>query len=402
MFRRARHGSFALYASLSLLVACAQEQIEDTPQVQSAIETPSSEPTYASPLMERVATTRAEYELVALGAVIASQDGIIDHAVDGVRARNTADPVQITDKWHLGSNTKALTALLYGQLVERDLAAWGATLPELFPELGETIDPAWQSVTIEDLFAHRTGMKQLGGFWLNARRNDDRTVVEQRRIEAHRTLTAPPSKEVGVFDYNNLNYIIAGAAIENILARDAELPKSWEAAMQSLLFDALSSPEHQLGFGFGPPPTGIEGHRTLFGGFPTAVGRGKSADNPLALGPAGTLHATLDAHAMLAREFLRSDSELIPAYLRDHLWTPYPDAESGYAMGWGVFDHDEFGRVYQHAGSNTMWYSLIVIAPDLDRLVIVNANQFSDGARTAADQIARSLLSETTTAPPEP
>ncbi|MEL6825913.1 MAG: serine hydrolase domain-containing protein [Pseudomonadota bacterium] len=395
MFQRAKAAISSSVAALLVLTACAPNSVstpgaetDTTPAPAVSVETKDG-------LLAQVAAVRAEHDLVALGAVIASsQDGILDLAVDGFLANDDANPVQITDRWHLGSNTKALTALLYGQLVERGNAKWGATLPDLFPEIAETMDPVWHNITIEDLFAHRTGMRQMGGFWLNARRNDDRPVTEQRRDIAHTTLSAPPSKSPGEYDYNNLNYIIAGAAIERILADHEDLPNSWEEAMQSLLFDQLPEPDARTAFGYGPPPQGLVGHRSILGAFPTPVGRGKTADNPAILGPAGTLHATLQGHAILALEFLRPDSALVPEHLRAHLFTPYPDEESIYAMGWGVNDHDRFGRIYRHSGSNTMWFSIIVIAPDLDRVIIVNSNIFNDRVQTAANEIARTALND--------
>ncbi|MEM7639340.1 MAG: serine hydrolase domain-containing protein [Pseudomonadota bacterium] len=402
MFRPAKAAILAGGAALAVLTACSADPV---PSPDATTETPPA-PVEAvgvtDPFLGQIAATRAEHDLIALGAVIASsKEGILELAVDGVRANNEADPVQIGDKWHLGSNTKALTALLYGQLVERGDAAWGATLPALFPDMAETMDPAWHDITIEDLFAHRTGFRQLGGFWLNARRNDDRPVTEQRREIAHTVLADPPSSSPEAFDYNNLNYIIAGAAIERILSEQEDLPKTWEDAMQALLFDRLPDPDAQSAFGYGPPPQGLEGHRSILGAFPNAVGRGKTADNPAILGPAGTLHGTLQGHAILALEFLRSDSALVPEQLRAHLFTPHPDAESGYAMGWGVNDHDRFGRIYQHSGSNTMWFSIIVIAPDLDRVVIVNSNAFNDRVQTAANQVVRAALNDASAERPD-
>ena len=343
-------------------------------------------------LQDFVSRAHAEHNLIALGAVVASSEGIIDIAVAGLRAKDSADPVQVADKWHLGSNTKALTALLYAKLVERDLAHWGATLVELFPDLAEDMDPAWRDMPIEDLFSHRTGMKQMGGFWLNARRNDDRSISDQRAIAARDVLTQPPSKPTGDFDYNNLNYIVAGAAIEVILRSQPDLPDTWEAAMQVVLFDALEGEALQSGFGFGPPLTGLEGHRTILGTFPRAVGRGKSADNPMVLGPAGTSHATLESHAALALEFLKPDSEIIPASIREKLFAPHPDESSDYAMGWGLYHDPKYGDLVLHSGSNTMWTSRIIIAPDLDRVVIVNANLFNDDAQAAIRSVSLEIL----------
>ena len=129
--------------------------------------------------------------------------------------------------------------------------------------------------------------------------------------------------------------------------------------------------------------------------FTNAMGRGKSADNPMVLGPAGTMNATLEAHAQLALEFLKDDSPLIPVSMREKLFTPHPNADSGYAMGWGIRDDPKLGRLYLHSGSNTMWTSQIIIAPDVDRVVIVNANQFNDQAQAAIRDVVNAALEDT-------
>ncbi len=378
----------------ALITACGPSVQEADPAPETAAPAPVPAAAPATDLQGLVSQAQVDHDLIALGAVVASKQGVIDLAVAGSRRKDANNPVQPADKWHLGSNTKALTALLYARLVERGLADWGATLPELFPALAEEMDPAWQAVTIEDLFAHRTGMMQMGGFWLNARRNDERPITAQRAEAARNVLTKPPSKTPGAFDYNNLNYILAGAAMEVILRAQADLPDTWEAAMQALLFDALASDAARSGFGYGPPPDGLEGHRATFGVFLSPVGRGKGADNPMLLGPAGTLHASLQAHAELAVEFLKDDSPLIPVSMREKLFRPHPDETSGYAMGWGVYDDPKYGRLFLHSGSNTMWLSRIIIAPELDRVVIVNANQFSGAAETAIQSVSVQVLDQ--------
>ena len=37
----------------------------------------------------------------------------------------------VEDKWHLGSNTKAMTAALFGRLVDQGRARWGARVVDL-------------------------------------------------------------------------------------------------------------------------------------------------------------------------------------------------------------------------------------------------------------------------------
>lgn len=92
----------------------------------------------------------------ALAGAVIGRDGLIWTGARGVRTEGREDAVSDRDLWHLGSNTKAMTAMLYGRLVEDGRAAWGAPLPELFPDL--EADPAWAGTTVEALMTHRAGL----------------------------------------------------------------------------------------------------------------------------------------------------------------------------------------------------------------------------------------------------
>lgn len=295
-------------------------------------------------------------------------------AVSGSTAKGTGEPVAPGDAWHIGSNSKALTALLYARLVEDGQAKWGATLPELFPGMAGDMDPAWRDITIEDLFAHRSGIGQLGAIWLIARHNDKASLPQQRLETVRSRLRKPPEGEPGEYEYSNVNYIVAGAAIEGILGM------SWEEAMAAYVFNADGS-DWSDGWGAGAPQTGLQGHkRGMFGGLKPA-GRGPGADNPQALGPAGTLHVPLASHARLLLEFVDEDSAFITPGMRDHLLSPWPDERADYAMGWAVTEDDTLGRIYLHNGSNTMWLSRVALIPSLNAAIIVNASEFNDTSK---------------------
>lgn len=109
-------------------------------------------------LQATVDEAREEHGIVGMGAIIMHADGTYTIAVSGERVKGSGDPVQPGDAWHIGSNTKSMTALLYARLVEDGLASWGATVSDLFPDFADEIDPAWSEITIEDLFAHRSGL----------------------------------------------------------------------------------------------------------------------------------------------------------------------------------------------------------------------------------------------------
>ncbi|WP_291068021.1 serine hydrolase domain-containing protein [Hyphomonas sp.] len=347
-------------------------------------------------LQKRVDQTRSDYGLVGLGAVIAtSKDGVVEIAVSGQRVLGGDDPIRVTDSWHIGSNTKMLTALLYARLVQAGHAKWGATLPEMFPQLAEDMDAGWTDVTIEDLLSHRSGAAANASMgWMLAAKADKSPLDEQRARLVARTVAAPPSGTRGEFVYSNLGFMMAGAAIERIASDVPALRGNpYETLLRELVI--LKGPEGSAaGFGFGPPRTGPQGHGPrLFGLGLRAFGRGVDADNPAALGPAGTVHYSLRGHATMLLSFL-DGPDALPKAMRAKLMSPYPDGTSEYALGWGMKQVWPAGEAFMHAGSNTLWLSQVVVLPSVDTVIIVNTNQYNQNADKAVRELTEALVAQ--------
>lgn len=88
-------------------------------------------------------------ELPALAATVRRGPALIAIGATGVRKVGAETPATTADRWHLGSNTKAMTATLVGIHVDRGEIGFEDTIAELFA--GEEIDPAYQAVTVEQL-----------------------------------------------------------------------------------------------------------------------------------------------------------------------------------------------------------------------------------------------------------
>ncbi|WP_213270794.1 serine hydrolase domain-containing protein [Hyphomonas sp.] len=335
-------------------------------------------------------TARTEHGLVGLGAVIAtSEDGIVALAVTGDRVQG-GDPVEENDAWHIGSNTKMLTALTWARLVESGSARWGMTLDEIFE--GEDLHPGWRDVTIEDLLSHRSGAAPNPGMgWTLGAMMSRAPAQAQRAKLVSATLGKAPAGKRGTFTYSNLGYILAGRAIEVQADRAGNSgPQTYEELVGALVIARAPEGAGQ-GFGFGPPESGIQGHRKgMFGGLRPA-GTGAEADNPSAFASAGTAHISLKGQARLLLSFLEGPGALPPA-MRRKLMTPYPDAGADYALGWGIGRDAEGGTLYLHAGSNTMWLSQVVLAPEPGAVIIINTNQTGPGADAAIRELTGTLL----------
>jgi D-alanyl-D-alanine carboxypeptidase len=321
----------------------------------------------------------------ALGGMVVTADAIPFLDVAGVRRLDAPERVTTDDLWHLGSNTKAMTATVYARLVEAGRARWGATVPELFPDLKP--DPAWSKTTVEQLMNHTAGLvdgKVIGVSWLMSARGDKASPRDQRSVLAGKAFAAPPPGQPGTFAYSNMGYMLVGAAIERIVGAP------WEEAIAEQLFKPLG----MASAGFGAP-TGAQpwGHR----GLPMGIGGlipmqpGPAADNPAAMGPAGTVHASLGDYAKFVRLFLTGGGELLKPETVARLTTPPTGGD--YALGWGVATGGPWARGPRlaHEGSNTMWHAVAVIAPARGVAIVTTANVFNPGKDSGPRRLAEQL-----------
>lgn len=349
-------------------------------------------------LQALVDSARQESDLIALGAVVADAGGnILALAVSGERLLGSNDPVQPDDAWHIGSNTKMLTALLYARLVESGQAQWGATLSELLPDLADEMDPDWREVSVEELLSHTSGLPPtlyLGGLnflsfslFASPYNVGDGYPDDQRTRIAQLALSEPSAGIRGDFRYSSLGYVILGAAIDRIASAQpgAGQGASYETLFREVLLEGMPD-STKNGWGFGAPPEGIEGHLKTYlglGGY-KPVGKDMYADISPLLAPTGTVHVPLASHAIFLSQFLTPDP------VHSKLLTPFPDDASNASFGWGIARRDDFGMTYGHTGSNGRWFSSVLMVPDLGIVIIVNTNQ----AGAAASEMANRFVAE--------
>lgn len=314
----------------------------------------------------------------ALAGLVLGADGAIWTSARGVRRAGSTDAVTASDRWHLGSNTKAMTAALYGRLVDQGRASWDATLASLLPDV--TMDAVWQNVPVMAVMGHIAGLGDeaaMGRDWLMTARQDPRTLPQQRRALVEAMLAVPPAGTPGAFAYANANYVLLGAVIEHLTGQ------AWEAVMQAELFGPLGIETGGFGAPRGDQPWGHRGNRPLD---PASPG----SDNPPALGPAGTAQMTLADYARFLRVFLSNDSAWLSAENRTVLSRPVGTGQPSYAGGWIVAEGQPWagGPALTHDGSNTMWYTSTWLAPGAGRAFVAVSN---DGQ--AGREACRALIS---------
>lgn len=324
-------------------------------------------------LDDALARTLAAAGVPALAGMIVGPDSLVWIGAVGVRRKGGTEEATVEDRWHLGSNTKAMTAALYGRLVDQGRAKWGARIADLLPMSSNA--PEWREVTIEALLAHSAGLLDataMGPAWLMTARDDPRSLAEQRQELAQAMLATAPAGPAGTFAYANANYVLVGAVIERITGR------SWESAMASEVFEPLG-----IASGGFKAPSGDQpwGHRGGVGIDPAS----SASDNPLAMGPAGTVSMTLSDYARFLRSFLATGDGWLTAETRAVLTRALGSGTPAYGGGWLIAEGQPWARgtALTHDGSNTMWYVSAWVAPAIGRAFVAVSN---DGAGAASCQ----------------
>lgn len=317
-------------------------------------------PVPAGPAEDLVAAALDGSATPGAAAGLRHADGTTQIAVGGLRVVSGA-PVQIDDAWHIGSNTKAMTATLVARLAEAGLVSWDDTVGQVLGGLIGTIDPALAAADYGTLLSHRAGLTENLGLIDTLRLSGDlgsRDIRADRLDYAAAALSDGPAAEPGTFLYSNAGYVVAGAMIE------ATTGETWETLIARHVFAPLS----MSGAGFGPPPAdGPQGHKTRWLGGLRPV-KGAAADNIPALGPAGTVHLPM---ADMLR-FLAAHAEEAPGFLSPASWAHLhrPSPGQDYAMGWRVAPDGSL----RHNGSNTLWFAAVGLVPGQGRAVAIFMN----------------------------
>jgi CubicO group peptidase (beta-lactamase class C family) len=102
-------------------------------------------------------TIREKSGLPALGAAMVTSDRILWQGVSGVRRVGERAPVQLSDKWHLGSCGKAMTVYLLARLVAKGKLTWESTPRQVFGARLPATVTALADVPLHQFLTHRAG-----------------------------------------------------------------------------------------------------------------------------------------------------------------------------------------------------------------------------------------------------
>jgi CubicO group peptidase (beta-lactamase class C family) len=153
--------------------------------------------------------------LPEIAYAVVTADSVLELEVLGRKQYNTDFLAEKTDRFHIGSNTKAITACIAFDLVERGQIKWDTRFFDLFPEMKSRSRKAYHNVTLEQLFTFRSRVPKYTYFY-------DRPVEteivgtpdEQRKALVNFYLIRKPQHWVDGLTPSNLAYVMAGMMLE--------------------------------------------------------------------------------------------------------------------------------------------------------------------------------------------
>lgn len=193
--------------------------------------------------------------------------------------------------FHLGSNTKAITATLLALLIEENLLTWDTTLAEALPNC--TMANGHKNTTIAMMGAHRAGFSEMWRSLIPSL--NVVSVQEGREMIKDLTLQVPPNFPPGSkYEYSNSGYILLGYIMEQITG------KSWDDMIRNRIFEPLGMADGcRIGISLDTslPPTNPWPHYRLSNSSAIPLTPDKYGDYPLAIGPAGLIYCSMESYS---------------------------------------------------------------------------------------------------------
>jgi CubicO group peptidase (beta-lactamase class C family) len=330
---------------------------------------------------------RTKYHLPALLAAVI-EPGRIRYVYAGVKRNDRPELVNLSDYLHIGSDTKGVTSLLAGKLVEQGKIRWDSKLVDVVPALRGRVLPAYEGVTLDELLSHRAGIRpytagseyeQLPAF--------SGTVSEKRLQFAAVILREKPvlPTSPALYAYSNAGYVLAALMLEQASGR------SWEELVKRM-FHHLRLP-YRMGFPNRQDAQQPWGHwlQTPVDSLFTPLGPTHGYTLRDFMAPAGDLAMPLPDFARLVQLHLNGllgHGQYVSARTYELLHFVKP----AYAYGWGVTTLATTGAAISfHDGTAGTFFCHAMLFPSQQVAFVVMTNAGGAPAQQACTELRRRL-----------
>lgn len=314
-----------------------------------------------------VIDSKSTMEIVALGR----------HSVD------LQDTATLNDRFHIGSNTKAMTAFIIAKYVEKGKLKWTTKFFDLFPEWKAKSKPEYAGISLKDLLSHKAGIQPFQGEGDPQIPDFKGANPEKRKQFGQFVLTLEPVKldEQNPFIYSNAGYTLATLMLEKVTG------KSWEQLVEKVfnkdlkLNVKLSWPENQKRkdtWGHStendkliPVPSTVDYHLDY-------------------TEPAGDINIKLIDYVKFIQLNLKG-LEGQNNYLKSENYKFIHKGVENYSLGWfNIYENDKELSVHSGTGAFT-YFSIVHIDRIKGKAYIVFTNSFNQDTQQGVRLLMRKL-----------
>ena len=188
---------------------------------------------FAQDLVNYADSIRKANNIPELAFAVVTGDSILEMSFLGHHSINLPDTAMSTDRFHLGSLTKAMTGFIAAKVVEEGKLNWDTKFFDVYPEWQRKCDSAYFNITLADLLSHRARIKPF---------TEDNEYLpiplfkgdkeERREGFGKWVLTLKPViEDTSVhYNYSNAGYVLAALMLERVTN------KTWEK-LDSICFN---------------------------------------------------------------------------------------------------------------------------------------------------------------------
>jgi len=341
----------------------------------------SQESSEIKKIFHEIDSIKTFFNIPAIAFGVVNDDKVFLQGAIGFRQVNTNDSVTINDKFHIGSNTKALTSFIAGKLVDDGLISWNTKFFDLFPELKTTSRQEYYEIELKDLLSHRALINPFKGnaqwkaleqfYELN--NENSRTFYDFSKF----LLTIEPVKydSAEIYKYSNAGYLLAALMLEKVSNKTYEqlLEKTNQDLGVEFKIGWPRQHDNNQPTGYiSPVELGLSNESSLSEMPESLLNDDMFKDFQYYCRPAGDVCVSIAdylKYIQLNLAGLNGHDNYLKSETYDYIFT----GEEEYAMGWGNSIIN--GKHYHaHSGSLVTFYSYTLLIPELNIGIVIMMN----------------------------
>lgn len=325
---------------------------------------------------------RNAYNIPEISYAVVDSKSTVEIAALGRHNIYLQDTATLNDRFHIGSNTKAMTAFIVAKYVEKGKLKWTTKFFDIFPDWKENSKIEYYNITLKDLLSHKARIQPFQG-------ENDPTIPEIKGTKEERrksfgkfvlTLNPVDIDTIHQFNYSNADYTLATLMLEKVTN------KSWEQLVEKVFNKDLklnvkfSWPENQK-------TKDTWGHSSAND---KLIPVPSNTDYHLDFTePAGDINITLKDYT----KFIQLNLQGLNGkdnYLTAKNYQFIHKGIKNYALGWyNIYENGK--ELSTHSGTAGTYYSLVHIDRIKGKAFVIFTNSFNQNTQQGVRLLMRKL-----------